>query len=178
VLAYQSDNPEGLRGRAAALAWLGRTGEAFALYDEAVRARTGVVELRCEYARDLLWADRVADAERQLDAARLLDAEHPTAEALRGWAALAAGDASRARRHAEQALAWGPWCDLARIVLGAATRRAEGPAAGEKAWAPVRERITRGAPPEYVFRPKMSTWERVHTLPAAERRLLERLAAE
>src|SRR5439155_1607155 len=79
VLAYQSDNPEGLRGRAAALALAGRSDEAFRIYEEAVRARTGVADLRCDFARDLLWAGRTADAKAQLEAARLLDAENPTA---------------------------------------------------------------------------------------------------
>ena len=178
VLAYQSDSPEGLYGRASALALAGRADEAFRLYDEAVRVRTGVVELRCDYARDLLWAGRRAEAARQLDEARLLDAENPTAEALRGWAALAAGDLDAARAHVAQALAWGPWCDLARIVGGGVAARVGDRAAATSAWAPVRERIASAAPPEYVYRPKLATWERVHTLPAAERRLLEKLAAD
>jgi tetratricopeptide (TPR) repeat protein len=177
VLAYQSDNPEGLQGRAAALALAGRFDEAFRIYDAAVRERTGVIDLRCDYARDLLWAKRVEDARRQLDEAALLDPEHPTAEALRGWAALESGALDEARAHAGQALAWGPWCDLARIVEGGVAMRAEGKDAAERAWAPVRERLNRAAPPEYVFRPKIAAWEQAHVLPAVERRLLERFAA-
>jgi tetratricopeptide (TPR) repeat protein len=176
LLAYQSDNPEGLHGRAAALALAGRDAEAFKLYDDAVRVRTGVVELRCDLARDLLWAGRTADATRQLDEARLLDAENPTAEALRGWASLAAGDLKAADAHAGQALAWGPWCDLARIVAGGIAAKRGDRAAADKAWKPVRDRIAARTPPEYVYRPKIAVWEHVHTLPAVERRLLERLA--
>ena len=178
VLAYQSDNPAGLHGRAGALALGGRHDEAFKLYDQAVRVRTGVTDLRCDFARDLLDAGRRAEAVRQLDEARLLDAENPTAEALRAWAALAGGDPAAARAHVSQALAWGPWCDLARIIEGAIAARVGDRTAAERAWAPVRERIAKGAPPEYVFRPKLATWERVHTLPAVERRLLERFAGE
>jgi tetratricopeptide (TPR) repeat protein len=178
VLAYQSDNPGGVRGRASALALLGRNDDAFKLYDDAVRERTGVVELRCEFARDLLAAGRARDALRQLDEAALLDAENPTAEALRAWAALEAGDAAAAQRHAAQALAWGEWCDLARIVEGAIAARKGDRAAAERAWAPVRERIEREAPPEYVFRPGLATWERTHALPAVERKLLERFATK
>src|SRR5262249_49569353 len=66
VLAYQSDHPDGLRGRAAALAMSSRAPEAFTLYDQAVRLRTGVVDLRCDYARDLLGAGRVDEAKKQL----------------------------------------------------------------------------------------------------------------
>jgi thioredoxin-like negative regulator of GroEL len=176
VLAYQSDNPEGLRGRAAALALAGRSDEAFRLYEEAVRTRTGVTDLRCDFARDLLWAGRTAEARTQLDEAKLLDPENPAAEALRAWAALEGGDAAAARALAEQALTWGPWCDLARIVAGGIAARGGDRAAADRAWAPVRERIARGAPPEYVYRAKLSAWERVHALPAVERRLLERFA--
>lgn len=178
VVAYQSDNPAGLRGRAAALVLVGRDDEGFELYDEAVRVRTGVVDLRCEFARDLLWAGRVEDAHRQLDEARLLDAENPNAEALRGWAALISGDPAAAGENARRALAWGPWCDLARIVEGGVALRAGDRAAAERSWAPVRARIAEGSPPEYVYRPKIAVWEHVHVLPAAERRLLEKLAAD
>jgi Tfp pilus assembly protein PilF len=177
VLAYQSDNPDGLRGRAAALALAGHAEDAVAQYDAAVRVRTGVVGLRNDFARDLLWTGRGADASRQLAEARLIDEENPTAEALRGWAALEAGDLAGAREHVRQALAWGEWCDLARIVGGAVELRAGDRAAAERAWQPVRARMTSNAPPEYVFRPKISTWEETHTLPAVERRLLERFGA-
>ncbi len=172
VLAYQSDQPEGLWGRASALALAKHWDEAFAAYDKAVRMRTGVAGLRCDYAFDLLRAGRVAAARAQLDAARLLDAEHPTAEALRGWAALLAGDAAGARTHANQALAWGPWSDLARIVLGKVELAAGDTAAADAALAPVRERIRTNAPPGYEFRPRIAAWERTHALPAVERALV------
>jgi tetratricopeptide (TPR) repeat protein len=177
VLAYQSDNPEGLQGRASALALAGRNEEAFKLYDRAVRERTGVVDLRCDYARDLLWAGRPADAVSQLDAAGLLDAENATAEALRAWAALQSGDVRAARAHVQRSLEWGPWCDLAHIVEGGIAKRAGDAAASERAWSSVRARIAKGTPPEYVYRSRLAVWEHVHTLPAVERRLMEKLAA-
>ena len=176
VLAYQSDNPTGLRGRAGALALAGQSDSAFKLYDEAVRARTGVVDLRNDYALDLLRAGREPEARRQLDEAKLLDVENPTAEALRAWAALERGEATAAAAHARQALAWGPWSDLARIVTGGIAARRGDRAAAERAWAPVRERIAKDAPPEYVYRPKLSTWEHIHMLPAVERMLLDRFS--
>jgi tetratricopeptide (TPR) repeat protein len=178
VLAYQSDSPGGLYGRASALALAGRFDEAFPIYDQAVRVRTGNVELRCDLARDLLFAKRTADAKRQLDEVSLLDVESPTAEALRAWAALAEGDTAAARRHVRQALKWGPWCDLARIVEGGVALKAGQRAAATKAWAPVRDRIAKGTPPSFVFRPKLSTWERVHALPEVERRLLASFSGE
>jgi tetratricopeptide (TPR) repeat protein len=177
VLAYQSDNPDGLAGRANALALAGRTDEAFRLYDQAVRERTGVIGLRNDFARDLLWAGRPQDAMRQLDEARLIDEENPTAEALRGWAALAQGDAAGAKKHVAQALAWGPWSDLGRIVEGGIAMKAGDVSGAERAWATVRARIAKRSPPAYVYRPKLAVWEEIHTLPTVERKLLERFAA-
>src|SRR5262249_3766105 len=58
VLAYQSDNPEALWGKASALALEHDWTHAFEYYDKAVRMRTGIAALRCDYARDLLLAGR------------------------------------------------------------------------------------------------------------------------
>jgi len=173
VLAYQADSPDGLAGRASALALARRWDEAFTTYDRAVRMRTGIVDLRCDYARDLLRAGRAEPARRQLDEAKLLDPGNATAEALRGWLALATGDTAAARAHARQALAWGPWSDLAAIVLGAAEKRAGNAEAAAAAWAPVQDRIARELPPEYVYRASIATWEGTHELPAVERALLQ-----
>jgi hypothetical protein len=95
---------------------------------------------------------------------------------LRAWAALERGEASAASAHAAQALAWGAWSDLARIVQGGVAARRGDAAAAKRAWAPVRERIAKETPPGYVYRAKLSTWEHIHTLPAVERMLLEELS--
>jgi tetratricopeptide (TPR) repeat protein len=173
ALVYQSDNPEALWGRAGALALAKRWDESFKLYQEAVRLRTGVVDLRCDYARDLLVAGRVEAAKTQLDEALLLEAEHPVAEALRGWAALSEGRNDAAAEHLRKSLEWGQWSDLTRILMARAAL-ARGDAAGAaSALAPVRERIASNTPPQYVYREKLSTWRSVHELPAVERAMLE-----
>ncbi len=172
VLAYQSDSPEGRNGRAAALALASRFDESFALYEKAVRERTGVVELRCDFARDLLRAGRLEAARAQLAEAKLLDEENPTAEALRAWADLSGGAVESARAHARQALAWGPWCDLAQAVSGAIERRAGRAEAAAAAWAGLTQRIGANAPPEYVYRPKLAVWEEIHLMPEVERAML------
>ena len=178
VLAYQSDSPEGLHGRALSLALAGQADSAFVRFDQAVRVRTGEVGLRCDYAHALLAAGRVAPARAQLDEARLLDEQNPEAEALRAWADLAQGRLDAARRHAQRALAWGPWCDLAHIVAGGIEARGGRKEAARAAWAPVVARIERGSPPDYVYRPAIASWEEVHALPSSERRLLESFQGE
>ena len=172
MLEYQSDNPEALWGKAAALALRHDWDAAFGWYDRAVRMRTGIAALRCDYARDLLRAGQRDAAKTQLDEAGLLDPQSPAAEALRGWWWLDGGHPDSAAACARRALEWGPWSDIARIVLGRAESRLGDAAAAEAAWAPVRERIANGSPPEFVYRTSLSEWVSVHELPAVERELL------
>jgi tetratricopeptide (TPR) repeat protein len=177
VLEYQRDNPEGLWGTAAALALDQDWTIAWSRYEEAVRLRTGVVELRADFGRDLLRAGETARAREQVEAALLLDAEDPTVLSLLGWVQLAEGDPQGAAASASRALELGPWCDLARIV-GARAHQAMGEAgAGQAAraaelLAPLRARIADGAAPEYVYRPKWGRYDEVHALPAVERSML------
>lgn len=175
VLAYQGDQPEALWGRAAALALAARWDEAFAQYEAVLRLRTGLVPLRRDYALDLLRAGRVDAARGQIKEALLLDPADPDLLALQAWLALAKGDAEAARRGSATALAKGPWSDLAAIVQAAALRALGQAEASQAAIAPVRERIARGTPPQYLYRPEKSAWYSVHELPASERQVLAQL---
>lgn len=175
VLAYQGDQPEALWGRAATLALDGRWDEAFGQYEAVLRLRTGLVPLRRDYALDLLRAGRRDAARAQLKEALLLDPRDPELLALQGWLALADGDAAAAHRAAGEALALGPWSDLAAIVQAAALQALGQPDAAQAALAPVRQRIAANAPPQYVYRPEKSAWVSVHQLPASERRVMELL---
>jgi len=175
VLAYQGDQPEALWGRAATLALAGRWDEAFAQYEAVLRLRTGLLPLRRDYALDLLRAGRTEPARAQVKAALLLDPADPDTRALKGWLALVDGDAEAARREAGQALALGPWSDLAAIVQAAALQSLGRPEAAQAAIEPLRQRIASGAPPQYVYRPEKSGWFSVHELPASERHVMEQL---
>lgn len=172
VLEYQADNPEGLWGRAKALALAERWDEAWPMYEEAVRSRTGIVPLRLDYGRDLLRAGRLAEGTEQIEAAMLLDPEEPTVRAMRAWVQLETGDAEAAYETSAAALAAYPWCDLARLIQGkaaAAMGREEEAAA---LLTPIRKRIEAGAPPRYVYREEWGRHDEVGTLPAVERVLL------
>ncbi|MBV8037054.1 tetratricopeptide repeat protein [Roseateles sp.] len=175
VLAYQGDQPEALWGRAAALALDGRWDDAFAQYQAALRLRTGLVPLRRDYALDLLRAGRTEAARAQVKEALILDPADPDTLALKGWLALSGGDAAAARRDASEALALGPWSDLAVIVQAAALQSLGQAEAAQTAIAPLRQRIASGASPQYVYRPEKSGWFSVHELPAGERRVMELL---
>ncbi|MCA9729583.1 MAG: tetratricopeptide repeat protein, partial [Candidatus Eisenbacteria bacterium] len=62
ALAVQSDMPEAIWGAAMAQALAGEWNGAWADYDRAVRSRTGLVELRCDFALDLLRAGEMERA--------------------------------------------------------------------------------------------------------------------
>ncbi|MFG6412582.1 tetratricopeptide repeat protein [Roseateles sp. DC23W] len=175
VLAYQGDQPEALWGRAATLALAGRWDAAFTQYDAVLRLRTGLLPLRRDYALDLLRAGRTAPARAQVQAAQLLDPLDPDTLALKGWLALVNGDAAAAQRDADEALAIGPWSDLATLVRAAALQRQGQADAADATLAPLRQRIATNAPPQYVYRADKSGWFSVHELPASERRAMELL---
>ena len=156
VLAYQSDNPEGLHGRAAALALAGRRRRGVrALRRGGARAHRRGRAAHATIARDLLLGGpRAPTRARQLDEARLLDEREPD---RRGAARLGRARARRSRRRRARTSRrrWrgAPWCDLARIV-GRRDRAARGGPARRRR-APGRRCASaspRGAPPEYVYR--------------------------
>ena len=172
ALGYQSDNPEALSGKAATLALVAKWDEAFPLYERAIRLRTGVVDLRADYARDLLRAGRLEQARMQLDAARLLDPTDPTILALDGWFALLIGDPQGALTKSTAALDSAGWNDVARLIKGSALKALGRKQDARAALKPLRDRIARNASPSYVYRASAATWISVHELPAVERRLL------
>lgn len=177
ALTYQSDSPEALWGKAAALAQAERWDEAFTVYEQALRLRTGLVELRRDLARDLLRAGRLEPARAQLKEAALLDPKDAGVLALQAWASLLGGDATGALRQAEAARALDPWADLALIIQGAAQARLGRPEQAAASWAPLRQRHADAASgPRYVYRTESSGWVSVNEQPAWERRLLEQLA--
>jgi tetratricopeptide (TPR) repeat protein len=175
VLDYQSDNPEGLWGLAAAEALGSRWDAAFARFDEAVRHRTGVVELRSDYARELLRAGRLDDAEEQIKAALLLDPDDPEALALQGWWLLENGKVDEAKANVDRALAAAPWCDLALIVRARIQSKEGNEQAARATLTPVLTRIEQKASPSYVYRAKWGRYDLVHTLPEVERKLIPAL---
>ena len=175
VLAYQGDQPEALWGRAATLALAGRWDEAFQQYEAVLRLRTGLVPLRRDYALDLLRAGRTEPARAQVKEALILDPRDPDTLALKAWLALVDGDAVAAQRGADEALALGPWSDLAAIVRAAALQAQGQGDAALAALAPLKHRMAAGTPPQYIYRPEKSAWFSVHELPASERRVMEML---
>lgn len=172
VLEYQSDDPQGVWGMASAHALAGEWSEAWARYDEAVRLRTGVVELRADYARDLLRAGERDRARGQIEEGLLLDPDDPNLLAMKAWSLVEDGDLDGAEAAAGPALAASPWCDAARIALAMAKVRRGERALAETVLLPILERMEAGAAPEYVYRSKWGRYDQVRTHPAVERALV------
>lgn len=173
--AVQADLPEARWGRASALALAERWEEAFDEYQAAIKERTGLADLRADYARDLLRAGRLAEARAQLEEARILEPENPIAESLRGWLAWKDGDRGAAERHLEQALQWGPWCDLASILLAGVRAEMAPTGAAREELRMLAARAEAGEAPKYIYRESDSSWQSAHQFPWLERRLLEEM---
>lgn len=175
VLAYQRDMPEALWGRAATLALTSKWRASIADYEAALRLRTGLVPLRRDYALDLLRSRRNEAARAQIKDILLLDPNDPETLALKGWLALVDGDAEAALRDTQEALRLGPWSDLALIVQAAVLRKLDRPEEAAAVVAPVRERVAKQTPPQYIYRPEKSGWFSVHQVPAVERFVMDYL---
>lgn len=175
VLAYQRDMPEALWGRAATLALTSKWKVAIADYEAALRLRTGLVPLRRDYALDLLRSRRNEAARAQIKEILLLDPTDPETLALKGWLAMVDGDDEAALRDTQEALRLGPWSDIARIVQAAVLRKLGRSEEAAALVAPVKERIAKMTPPQYIYRPEKSGWFSVHQVPAVERFVMDYL---
>lgn len=172
ALSVQSDMPEAIWGRAMAHALEQQWDSAWSAYDEAVRSRTGIVELRCDYAFDLLRAGEIDRAAAQIEEAKLLDATDPRVRALDAWMHLTRGDAQRSREIAAAAAREADWCVLASIVEARAAFALGDSASAQDTASAIRERMREGSP-RFVFRPKWGRYDEVETFPAVERALIE-----
>lgn len=166
ALDAQSDDPEALWGRARALFLAGRTDDAWTVYEDAVRARTGIVELRCDFAHDLLTAGLAERAASQIQEAVLLDPDDPGVLATEAWLALERGDLDAALGKSDRAITLGPWVETAWLVRARVLHRAGRIDEARDALAEVQRRIDLDAPPTYAFRARWGRYDEVWTLPA------------
>jgi tetratricopeptide (TPR) repeat protein len=172
VLELQADSPEGLWGLARVSAFGGRRKEAAGLFEKALRVRSGILELRIDYAHFLLDSGDLETAKKQVEAARMLVPSSTHVEAAGGRAALLEGNLEEAEAHFAAALKVAPWNDLARILRGG-TRLREGKyAEAEKELMEVLTQSEGDRLPAYVYDRNSAFYVLVHTFPARERKLL------
>ncbi len=172
VLDYQADNPEALWGMGFAAAVAGDVDSARDYFDRALLRRSGLVNLRTDYATALLLAGDFEGARAQLAEASLLDRASYRVAAVKGRLEIARGLPEEALRPLQASLDAAPHYDLARTLLARAKLELGHP---EDAWselAPALERSERRDPPEYVYNKTTAAFELAHTVPGDERRLL------
>ena len=85
------------------------------------------------------------------------------------------GDHAGALAKSTAALKHAAWSDIARLVKGQALKALGKKKEAQATVQPIRDRIARNSPPEYVYRPIAAAWISVHELPAVERRLLSEI---
>jgi tetratricopeptide (TPR) repeat protein len=171
VLDYQSDNSDALWGRGIALGDAGKIEEAKRYFEQAIEERTGIVELRLDYARILLQSGDTLAAGRQLAEAKLLDAEGDDVLAVSGWMDLEAGRPAQALEQFDKALAKAPYNDLAKILklkaLKALNRNVQA-----NALAKTLHTSSRTDKPQWIYYPRTANYITVHDWPEWQVHLL------
>jgi tetratricopeptide (TPR) repeat protein len=178
VLDYQEDNHEALWGMGIAKALAGDMDSARAHFDRAVLRRSGITDLRTDYALVLLDAGDLEGAGAQLNEARLLDPENAQVAMIGGRIEFLNGDLGEAIVKLERALGYAPHLDLARVFFAEAVLESGEPRRAWNELEPVIDRIENGLPPEYFYNENRFTFEVIHELPAYERRAAFRVASE
>jgi tetratricopeptide (TPR) repeat protein len=177
VLEYQADNPDALWGMGFAVSLTGDMEAARDYFESALRRRSGLVNLRADYAEALIRAGDFAGANAQLREAELLSPGGDRVLAAEGWLEMAEGNPAAAIGPLESALESAPHNDRARILLGRARLESGDPEGAMDEFDPVLRRIADGAPPEYRYNRASAAFELIHTLPGYERALLYETAS-
>lgn len=178
VLDYQDDNPDALWGLAYAYGFNGEKEKADELFRQALRRRSGIVELRVDYANYLVRLGRYDDAEAQLTEATVLDPTNTDVEASRGLLAIYRGDLAEAKKRLHRSLEYADYNDVARVLLGHAHVAAGEIDSAQVVIEPLLESVERGDPPRYVYVEKKADYLPVHEHPAEERWMLFGTAAD
>lgn len=120
ALDVKRDDSEALWGLAMVYGDMGSYAESDSLFTAAVQVRSGVLPLRLDYARMLIAAGRLHDAEHQIQEARLLAPDDPRVDMMEGWLKLQSGDPTQALELMKKALAVNPDDRLAGILTAEA----------------------------------------------------------
>jgi tetratricopeptide (TPR) repeat protein len=125
VLQLQANHPTAIWQRAnsrARLAWQGETldstifEQSVADYESAVLMRSGVMGLRLDYARDLIFAGRLDEADAQIIEAETLHPNDPLPMTYRAWLLRLQGDVEASDHLFSDALAIEPTPDDAHVL--------------------------------------------------------------
>jgi tetratricopeptide (TPR) repeat protein len=183
ILRDVRDDPDALWGLGVALGDGGNAFGADSAFREAISRRSGVVELRLDYARILLQGGRLDEAAAQLEEAQLLARGDPMVIALKGWYTAQRGNYKEALRLLDRALELAPEQRLPWILRLDVRRHYTPPKR--------RDPVKRDPPkkeaerirlmeqtdiPAWVFQERTATYVPAKTWPHFQRELLKRIA--
>ena len=172
VLEEQSDRPDALWGMALALGDGGENKDAKTYFEAALERRTGIVELRLDYARFLLQTGDTASARREINEAQLLDPDGGDVLTFVGWLELTEEKWQQALDKFNEANEIAPYNDLAKILklraLKATSRKAEA-----KTFAKELRAVSKNTKPEWVYIPRSADYVSVHEWPEWQVKLLK-----
>lgn len=138
----------------------------------ALARRTGIVELRLDYARFLLQGGDTVQARREITEAQLLDPSGYDVITFSGWLDALAGRWSEALRRYDEALELAPHDDLAKILKLEALK-AMGRSDEAKALAGELRKASKHSRPVWVYSPRLADYESVHQWPEWQLALLK-----
>jgi tetratricopeptide (TPR) repeat protein len=172
VLDYQSDNSDALWGMGIACGDDGKMEKAKRYFEKALKERTGIIELRLDYARILLQSGDTLAARQQLMESQLLDPEGDDVLTISGWLEGEEGRWPQALQQFDEALEKAPYNDLANILklkaLKAMGRSEEAQALADKLWT-----ASTNEKPEWVYHPRTANYITVHDWPEWQVQLLK-----
>ncbi len=142
VLGEIRNDPEALWGLGLALGDGGNIAGADSAFQQALLGRSGIVELRLDYARVLLQAGRLDDASAQIEEAQLLARGDPLVVTMKGWLMAERGEWKLALASLDRAMEMAPDQRLAFGVAHQGTETLR--AAGEEARAQIQSRCQGG----------------------------------
>lgn len=183
VLSEVRDDPNALWGLGLALGDGGDFHGADSAFREAVSRRSGIVELRLDYARVLLQAGKLNEAAAQLEEAQLLARGDPNVIALKGWYTFKSGNHKEALRLLDRAVDMAPEFRLAQVLRLDVRRHYTPP---KRRDAKKRDTIVKEAQqlrqmaqsdvPQWVFRERTASYVAAKTWPHFQTQLLTQIA--
>ena len=171
ILDLQSGDSDALWGLGVALGDAKKFAEADSAFQKALAERSGIAELRLDYARILIAAGRLADAETQISEAELLTPGDAAVMTTQGWLAAAQGDWSAALAKYEAASKDAPYDRLPSLLRVEALRQAKKESKASKALAAIDKQAATDIP-QWVYEEKNSTYKTGYAWPHFMRELL------
>lgn len=183
ILREVRDDPDALWGLGAALGDGGDAVGADSAFREAISRRSGIVELRLDFARILLQADRLDEAAAQLEEAQLLARGDPMVIALKGWYTAKRGNYKEALRLLDRAVELEPEQRLPWILRLDVRRHYTPPKRRDplKRDPPKKEAerirlMEQTDVPMWIFQERNATYIPARTWPHFQRELLRRIS--